>query len=77
MTRYKSAVQKRNAAVLLRKPGRLASQYASMKLAKIGTILSHFSAIWIMLFLSLLLFQRIGYNMFHALGLCLCVIKKQ
>jgi len=27
MTRYKSAVQKRNAAVLLRKPGRLASQY--------------------------------------------------
>ena len=29
MTRYKSAVQKRNAAVLLRKPGRLASQYAS------------------------------------------------
>jgi signal transduction histidine kinase len=28
MTRYKSAVQKRNAAVLLRKPGRLASQYA-------------------------------------------------
>ena len=29
MTRYKSAVQKRNAAVLLRKPGRLASQYAT------------------------------------------------
>ena len=28
MTRYKSAVQKRNTAVLLRKPGRLASQYA-------------------------------------------------
>ena len=30
MTRYKSAVQKRNAAVLLRKPGRLASQYAHL-----------------------------------------------
>ena len=30
MTRYISAVQKRNTAVLLRKPGRLASQYASI-----------------------------------------------
>ena len=28
MTQYISAVQKRNTAVLLRKPGRLASQYA-------------------------------------------------
>ena len=31
MTWYISAVQKQNAAVLLRKPGRLASQYAKSK----------------------------------------------
>ena len=39
-----------------------------MKLVKIGTILRYFSAIWIMLFLSSLLFQRIRYNMLHNLG---------
>ena len=36
MTRYKSAVQKRNAAVLLRKPGRLASQYAVKEIKNLG-----------------------------------------
>ena len=40
-----------------------------MNFSKIGIILRHFSAIWIMLILSRLLFQQIGYNMLHALRL--------
>ena len=52
MTRYKSAVQKRNAAVLLRKPGRLASQYAYCKLNRQRSVFPSDQALLKALYLS-------------------------